>query len=955
VSPFAFLLALMLAAGTVLAQQATDAERGRSARAETLRGRVIDATGGALPGATVTVTDAEGSTETVAADATGTYVFRGLAPGRYSVRASFAGFALYENTEVDTTAGRTTTLSILLNIEPIKEEITLTYEPTFHRGTVVLLGDDEVLPDDPDDLAADLEALAGSSAAPQGTQMFVDGFTGARLPPKASIREFRTNQNPFSAVNDRVGFGRIEVFTKPGSEKRRGQVFFNFGHGMFNARNPFYPSDRPLFRESFSGGNLGGPLSKRASFTVDVETRQINTAAVINAMVLDANLDIMPLRQTVDSPQHRASMSSRLDYQLNQNHTLVGRYTNTRIGRDNAGIGELSLPLRAYSTSETEHVVQLTETAVLSSQTINETRLQFVRTSTESRGNSSLPTINVSDAFIGGGTDIGLSFINQDRWEIQSYTYYVAGAHTRRWGARLRAVTLSDVSPQNFGGTFRFSSGTGPRLDTNHEVVRDAAGQPVSIPLTALERYRRTVLFHSQGLPDAQIRALGGGASQFSITAGNPRADVSQADLGLYVQDDWTMRPDFRLSLGLRYEWQNNIHFWKDLAPRMSVAWAPGDPKGKKTAVRFGFGIFYDRFSEKLTLQAVRQNGLNQQQYQIRNPNFPPTVSPVQALGDQLPVTIRRVASDVRAPHVIQTSIGIERLLPLKTTVASTLTISSGLHLLRSRNINAPFQGTFVPGDATSGIRPYGPGNIFVYESSGGLKQSQWNTNVSSRFHPKVTLSVLYVLNSATSDTDGPTTFPANPYDDSIEYGRSILDERHRLVLTATIAAPGGFQFSPSIVARSGTPYNITSGRDTNGDTLLTERPALAVHLNSPGTVITRFGALDPNPTPSEEIMARNYGRAPGYFTVNVRLSRVFGFGPSKSAGSKPAAAGAEKPYTLTLLVSARNLLNRVNPATPVGSLTSPFFGSSTSLADTYAPAPGAGNRRIEVQSRLKF
>ncbi|MBI3262113.1 MAG: TonB-dependent receptor [Acidobacteria bacterium] len=945
----------MLAVGTALAQEATDTRGARDGRAETVRGRVIDATGGALPGAAVTLTDATGNAETVATDATGTYVFSRLAPGRYTVHAFFTGFAPYANTEVRITAGRTTTLPILLNIEPVKEEITLKYEPTFHRGTVVLSGDDKVLPEDPDDLAADLEALAGSSATPQGTQVFVDGFSGARLPPKAAIREFRTNQNPFSAVNDRVGFGRIEVFTKPGSDTLRGQVFFNFGHGMFNARNPFYPWDHPLFRESFSGGNLGGPLSKRASFVVDMEARQINTAAVIRATVLDANLNIMPLLQTVDSPQHRVNVTPRLDYQLNQNNTLVARYANTRIGRDNVGIGELSLPLRGYSTLETEHVVQLTETAVLSSQAINETRLQFVRTSTESRGNSSVPTINVSDAFIGGGTDIGYSFVDQNRWEIQNSTYYVSGAHTRRWGARFRAATIADVSRQNFGGTFRFPSGTGPKLDGNNEVVMDPAGQPVSVPLTALERYRRTVLFQSQGLTGVQTRELGGGASQFSLTAGNPRADVSQADLGVYFQDDWTIRANFRLSLGVRYEWQNNLHFWKDLAPRISLAWAPGEPKTRKTAVRVGAGIFYDRFSEKLTLQTVRENGLNQHQYQVRNPNFFPTVPPVQTLGDPLPATIRRVASDLRAPHIIQASIGIERLLPLKATVTSTLSVSRGRHLLRSRNINAPLPGTFIPGDATSGIRPYGPGNIFLYESSGSLKQSQWNTNVSSRLHKDLTLSVLYVLNYATSDTDGPTTFPANPYDDSIESGRSVLDERHRFVLTGTIAAPGKFQFSSSIVARSGTPFNITLGRDTNGDSLLTERPGLAAHLNSPGTVITPFGALDPNPPPGEEI-TRNYGRASGYFTVNLKASRTFGFGTSKSAPSKGApSSGAERPYNFTLSVSARNLFNRVNRATPIGNLASPLFGTATSLADVYAPAPGAGNRRVEVQLRLKF
>jgi hypothetical protein len=175
-------------------------------------------------------------------------------------------------------------------------------------------------------------------------------------------------------------------------------------------------------------------------------------------------------------------------------------------------------------------------------------------------------------------------------------------------------------------------------------------------------------------------------------------------------------------------------------------------------------------------------------------------------------------------------------------------------------------------------------------------------------------------------------------------------------VLSATIAAPGGFQFSPYMVARSGTPFNITLGRDVNGDTLLTERPALAIQLNSPATVITRFGALDPNPLPGDEIVPRNYAGTPGYFTVNFRVSRIVSFGKSKGAGAQGATSSrTEKPYNLTFLVSVRNLLNRVNPAKPVGNLTSPIFGSATSLADAYAPAPEAGNRRVEVQWRLKF
>lgn len=958
------LLMLPLAVGTALAQQVTD----------TVQGRVFDLTGGVIPGATVTLTDARGNTRTLTTDETGTYVFRGLAPGRYTVRASSPNFAPYENTAVEITTGHVTILPIQLSLAAIEQEITLLQEIPFRAGAVDLLpgSDFEALPEDPDDLAADLELLAGASAGPQGTQIFVDGFSGGRLPPKASIREFRTNQNPFSAAYDRVGFGRIEVFTKPGSDKFRGEAFFNFGDSHFNARNPFYASRRPAFQERFFGGRLSGPLNKRASFSVDLERRELDTKAVVSATVLDAALNITPLSQEVLTPQGRMSMSFRLDYQWSQDHTLVGRYTNTHVGRKNTGIGDFSLLSRAYNTSETEHLLQLTETAVVSSRVINETRLQFVRTVTDQLGNNSVPTINVSEAFIGGGSEIGRSFLTQDRWELHNNTYFLLGTHSLRWGGRLRSTSISDISPQNFGGTFRFSGGSAPQLDVDNQVVRDAAGQPVLTSITPIERYRRTLLFQGEGLTATQIRALGGGATQFSITAGDRKAEVSQVDLGVFVQADWRIRPNFLLSLGLRYETQNNIHHWTDFAPRIRLAWAPGDSKRRKTAVRVGFGIFYDRFSEKLTLQAIRLNGLNQQQYVVRNPDFFPTVPPVQTLTAQ--PTIRRVASDLRAPYIMQTSIGIERLLPFNTTIASTFSNFRGLHLLRSRNINAPLPGTFISGISTSGIRPYGLGTVFLYESVGVLNQRQWNTTVNSRFNRNLTLFALYLLNYANSSTDGPTTFPADSYDDSMEYGRSVLDERHRFVLGASILVPHGFKFSPFIVARSGAPFNITTGVDANGDALFTDRPGFATDLTKDSAVLTRFGVFDPNPTPEEEIIPRNYGSGPDYFTVNLRLSTTFGFGskserskgdtPSKGDTQSREEAGmrsiltetfTEKRYNLVLSVFVRNLLNHTNPGTPIGNLTSPFFGNANSLADSYGPAPGAGNRRVEVQLRFKF
>ena len=135
---------------------------------------------------------------------------------------------------------------------------------SFSRGK-----DLDALPDDPDELQTDLEALAGPSAGPNGGQMYIDGFTAGQLPPKSSIREIRINQNPFSAEYDKLGYGRIEIFTKPGTDKYHGQISVMGNSRHSTRRNPFLQGQsRPTTRCMFMG-NIGGPIGKKASFFFD--------------------------------------------------------------------------------------------------------------------------------------------------------------------------------------------------------------------------------------------------------------------------------------------------------------------------------------------------------------------------------------------------------------------------------------------------------------------------------------------------------------------------------------------------------------------------------------------------------------------------------------------------------------------------------------------------------------
>jgi hypothetical protein len=1002
----------------------------------TLRGNVKDELGGVIIGAAVTAADAAGVEKTATTDEQGNYVFAGLPPGRYTVRTIQSGFAPYENAAVEVQAGRNEPLDIVLTVAIEQEEVTVTAEapvgtePESQAGAVVLRGEDlDALPDDPDDLSEALQALAGpgAGASEDGAQIFVDGFTGGRLPPKESIREIRVNRNPFSAEYDRLGYGRVEIFTKPGTDRFRGQAFFNFNDESLNARSPFAATRAPYQTRRY-GGNISGPLSsKRASFFLDFERRETDDNDVVSALVLDPSLNPTSFNQTVLSPDRRTTFSPRLDYQINQTNTLVARYTFEQTTRENEGTGDFNLPSRAFDVESTQHTLQLTETAVINQKVINETRFQFERDRRRQQGGSNDPVIRVLEAFTGGGAQSGLSSNDQDRFELQNYTSWTVGNHSLKAGARLRADRLRDVSQQNFAGTFTFASGPAPQLDAAGNIVTDASGNPVLTQITSLERYRRTLLFSAPNcgtgagqlpcLSQAAIRLRGGGPTQFSLSGGDPEAALTYWDLSPFLQDDWRVRPNLTLSAGLRYEAQNNVDNNFGFAPRVAFAWSPAaDPRKQTTVIRGGFGIFYQRVNENLMLQAERFNGTNQQQFVVTDVASPflnqsaftlsgvtnvPTAAELTAF--QVRQTVRQLAPDIRAPYTMQTALSVEKQLPYRVTLSVSYIAARTLHALRSRNVNAPLlDAAGRPFRDASGnlVRPQpGLGNVFQFESSGVFNQNQLVVNVNNRFSRKFTLFGNYVLNFAKSDTDYAANFPVNQYDLSGEYGNSQQDTRHRLFIGGAVnALPWGLRLNPTLVANSGRPFNITVGRDLNGDTLFTERPAFATDLSRASVRVTRFGAFDLDPQPGQTIIPRNYGRGPGFFTVNMRMSKTVGFGEVSNRAAGPGGGGGgrrgggggggrggggrggggrggggggesfgggestEHRYNLTFSVGVQNLFNHPSLGPPVGNLGSPFFGESINGGGRFGAGGGgggggqnAGARRVDLQLRFTF
>ena len=930
-----------------------------------LRGLVTDPSGAVVQGARVSLTGT-GKPRTATSDGMGIYRIPDLAAGSYSIQASAAGLSTGAPLSVTLRPGaQTFDLGLLVAVTTqqldVKEDAaqTVSVDPTANASAVVLRGEDlAALSDNPDDLQADLQALAGPAAGPNGGAIFIDGFSGGEIPPKDSIREIRINQDPFSAEYDKLGYGRIEIFTKPGSNRYHATADWNFANDFWNSRNPYSAVKAPLTLNEFEGGG-SGPAGKRASFTVDAQRNMVDNGAIVNAVTLDTqSLAQQPFTAIFKVPQRYTRVTPRIDYQLNDNNSLSLRYGITRGDINGAGIGSFDLLTRGHHTTFLNQLLQFTETAVLGT-AINETRFQYYRYAIRLQALDASPALQVLGSFTGGGSQLGKSADTQNSYEFQNYTSILRGAHSWRFGVRLRGQRDDSVSPVNFNGAYTFGGGIGPVLDAANQPV---AGQTAQI--SSIERYRRTLLFQRLGYSAAQIRSLGGGATQFSIASGLPETTVGQFDSGLFFGDTWRLRPNVTLSYGLRYETQTNIHDWRDIAPRLSIAWAPRTSARRKTVLRAGFGTFYDRYALANTLATSRFNGIVQRQFVIANPDAYPAIPSIANLTRSGQI-VQLPDSTLRAPYILQSAVTFERQLSAGTTSAITYTNSRGVHLLRSRDINAP-----------------DPSPVFLTESTGIYNQNQIIANVNTKVGKNVSLFGFYVLNKAMSDTDGAGTSPANPYSYQGEYGPAATDIRHRGTLGGSLSTRWNIRLSPFVILQSGAPFNITTGNDVYGTSLFNARPGIANDPSRPGLVQTAYGLFDPSPIPGEKVLSRNYGRGPGQFTFNLRLAKTIGFGPLKEGSNASAAAtptagqsqsaalngqgmrnligapSAPRRYNLILGMSARNLLNHNNPGPIIGNITSPLFGRANQIAG--APngegfSENASNRRLEMQIRFTF
>ncbi len=667
---------------------------GTTSTTGSLRGRAVDPTNAVIPGANITLTSTDGKIYTTQSTGDGTYLIPGIAPGTYTVVTQINGFSPYTKANIKISAGVMARQNLHLDLEVntivnvrTNESTALSVNPDNNSSSVVLSGQAlDALSDDPDELSDELSALAGPAAGPNGGQIYIDGFTGGTLPPKSSIREIRINQNPFSAEYDRVGYGRIEVFTKPGTDKLHGSVQVQGNDDAFNTAALVGGVPQPPYHTLFFQGSLSGPLTKTASYNVGGNYRKIEDDNIVNTTIAPAPGFVPTLfTQSVFFPQTRIDLSPRLDLQIVPTNTLTARYQFDHNSTTNGGTGASTLATAGNDSTSHNNEIQISDSQIIGSKFVTETRFEYSNTYNDTNALNPQFTNRVQGAFTDFGNGTGISTDTSTHYEVQSYSSIALKNHFIRFGGRLRHDGDSNSSTGGFFGAFTYGQNQVP-VTTNSTAFLTATGNPADCPLNPsggsyfVSGICNYAVVQQQGAANAAAAGFGpiqynvtagpfepppGGGTSV-ITAGTPYINASVTDLGLYVEDDWKLSPNFTFSAGLRYEVQNHITDHHDFAPRLSIAWGLcGKNSSPAFVIRGGFGIFYDRFGLGQIENVARLNGQNEVAYTVLTPGAACIANPnPTSCGVTTPRAINYIqAPNLRAPDTIQYSGSIEHNL----------------------------------------------------------------------------------------------------------------------------------------------------------------------------------------------------------------------------------------------------------------------------------------------------
>ena len=898
-----FLFAALSIGGDLLAQDCGN-----------LSGTVLDPSGAAVVGAEVHLQAATPQDTTTGPH--GSFILHCVDDGPYQVTVDANGFA---QSEVN---GRgLANLTVHLRIADVHTEVEVgenngvSVDTDHGAGTHTLTAQDlQGMADDPDDFKRQLQVLAASSGGAPGQAIItVDGFqNSSSLPPKSSIASIRVNPDMFSSEYDRPPYqgGRVEIFTKPGRDSMHGALFFTDSESGLNATDPFALSATPASKRRY-GFEFGGPIRKQKSdFFLALERRDINEFNVVNAVVLNSEGEQTPLSENVPAPQHLWIGSARTDWQLNAKNMLAATYSANMNNSDNVGSGGLVLEEAGYGSTVSEQDLRLTDIFTLSSTLLHETHIGFSWKNTTDVPLSAAPSLQVAGAFIGGGATVGHLQDRERDLEVDDDILWTHHKHSVKIGVASLGIFVHDVDPNTFNGAFVFGGGLAPALG-------DGTQQTA---ISGLEQYRRTLL----GLP-------GGVPTTYNVTQGTALVPFTQWRVAGYAQDQWTLRPNLSLAMGLRYALQTSPGSFGNLVPRVGIAWSPD--RKQRWVIHARGGLFSSAVTPDVTTEAYRLNGVRQTQTLLYSPSF---TEPLVPTPSTIAVaTTRQFAPGLGQTWSFQSQLGIEHELPQHWHAQANVFDAQAWGTLRSRNINAP-----LVNDATTNPllapRPIAPGkNIFQFEQSGHLHGQVVFLGVDQHSYKRFGIFVGYLYFNLKTDADTATVFPQSSYSEQGETARASWESTQRLFAIGQLNLPAKLSLTSQFDASSGDPYNVITGIDNNGDGVFNDRPSLTQQPGT-GTYQTPFGLL--NTTVLNGSLGRNVGTMPALIHLDSNLSRTFEFHSHGLA--------ADRHQSITLNARSANLLNHTNVTTVGNVVGSPTFTQ---------PLAAEAARRVEFGIRYTF
>jgi carboxypeptidase family protein len=906
---FLFILVALFIASPLAAQQ--------NANQSQLRLVVVDETGAGIPSATIIVKPGSGAAVTFMTDERGVASSPSLPVGAATLHVEFEGFQPFDG--AITLRRGAMNQNVTLKIAGLTEEVVVsdTTATDDRRGnaqsTTLEQAEIEELPEDPDELADVLTAMAGGS----GAVFQVNGFRGGRLPSRDEIRQIRFRTNSFSADNHDAGRTQIEIITRPNVREWSGNGSFNYRSDAMNARNAFATAKTPEENRNFNFGARGPIVKGKTSVRLNVDGRRDFQADTIVA--IDEHTG-NTLGDYVRRPSESTNFTGGVEHGLTKDQTLRVEFSARENATTNAGVGGFNLPERAYNNSGNTQQLRAQVQGVLRKTMLHELRVQVNTQENAQTSYSSAPTIVVLDAFTRGGAGVASDGSSRTLEVAENLDVNVGRKQQMRVGYLVEGGRYKNFDARNAAGTYTFAT---------------LAAYQANTPLTFTQRL------------------------------GQVNTSFAQYNVGFYWSDDVRLNNKLSFGIGVRNEMQSHIGDRVNLMPRAGFTWTPW---GNRTSIRGGYGLFYDWYESNLYDQTLRVNGIAQRDIVItysEDGTAPPSAPPSRI----------EASPDLEMPKVHQASIGIERQVTQNLSVQASYQMLRGRNQLRSININAPVNiGT---DEQPMWVRPDPAiGNITQFDSTGRSQSDRLELRSTYRFPRRnIFMNVNYALGQVRNHADSATTLPANNFDPNAEWGPSRQDIRHRVQGQVNVPLLRGVRTSINFNAQSAAPYTITTGNDDNRDGVVNDRPAgvgrntvraraiwtMNVNINKQFAIggVRRAqpggngggngrGGIGPGgpagaPVSNQANFAPGQGQGGGF---RGGQGNPQGGGRNGGTNRGDAQGNNNSRYSMELFIRADNVLNHVNYGGFSGNMRSPFFGQPTS-----AQQP----RRLTVGTAFRF